>query len=359
MTDRPHSQTLSLLAAYAACGALHELAHLAAAAYLLPPGAIGIDSAGDLVRAALRAVLGRYSVVELPSEEDRDEAAAAILRAGWMFSLLLAAGCHWLHVVAREGGGAKCIGRKQSHIVDIFRHPTLPLAAYVTAIEAIATDLFGLVPIHPYYQDASRLVCFCGNFGVLLLNPSWLSIDGGRTALDVLEKMVNVTMMRGAQSGGVVTFEPERYSGNDKPASVPPPMRGVRSRVVNAKRTDLSKGVRRKVVKDNCERISGNLRGWDKSEYNINLGGGRLVRGFFGHTVSTSDEILLLPKALQSAMHSPSIYFICACSALPRRPRRASMARTRIDGRRGGRTTCIPLCHPPHPTPALGRDVLA
>ena len=298
MTDSPHYQTLSLLAAYAACGALHELAHLAAAAWLLPPGALGLDSAGDLVHATLRAILGRYSLVELPGDGGHKEAAAVILRAGWVFSLLLAAGCHWLHVVAR-GGDAKCIGRKQSHIVDIFLHPTLPLAAYVTAIEAIATDLFGLVPIHPYYQDASRLVCFCGNFGILLLNPSWLSIDGGRTALDVLEKMVNVTMMRGAQSGGVVTFEPERYSRNDKPTSVPPPLRGVRSRVVNAKRTDLSKGVRRKVVKDNCERISGNLRGWDKSEYNINLGGGRLVRGFFGHTVSTSDEILLLPKALQ------------------------------------------------------------
>jgi hypothetical protein len=91
----------------------------------------------------------------------------------------------------------------------------------------------------------------------------------------------------GAQSGGVVTFEPDHYSARKKrkpSSSLPPPLHGVRSRVVNAKRTDLSKGVRNKVAKDNCERLSGNLRGWDKLEYNINNGGGQLVRGFFGHT---------------------------------------------------------------------------
>ena len=92
----------------------------------------------------------------------------------------------------------------------------------------------------------------------------------------------------GAQSGGVVTFEPDHYSTKNKlnssSSSLPPRLHGVRSRVVNAKRTDLSKGVRKKVVKDNCERLSGNLRGWDKLEYNTNNDGGQLVRGFFGHT---------------------------------------------------------------------------
>jgi hypothetical protein len=92
----------------------------------------------------------------------------------------------------------------------------------------------------------------------------------------------------GAQSGGVVTFEPDHYPTKNKlnlsSSSLPPPLHGVRSRVVNAKRTDLSKRVRNKVAKDNCERLSGNLRGWDKLEYNTNNGGGQLVRGFFGHT---------------------------------------------------------------------------
>ena len=53
---------------------------------------------------------------------------------------------------------------------------------------------------------------------------------------------------------------------------------------MNAKRTDLSKGIRRKAVKDNCEKLTGNLRGWNKSVYNTDVEGGRLVKGFFGHT---------------------------------------------------------------------------
>ena len=92
------------------------------------------------------------------------------------------------------------------------------------------------------------------------------------------------TLNAGAQSGGVVTFEPESYTRKSEQSSTPPALRGVRSRVVNAKRTDLSKGVRHKVAKDNCEKLTGNLRGWNKSVYNTNIGGGRLVRGFFGHT---------------------------------------------------------------------------
>ena len=85
----------------------------------------------------------------------------------------------------------------------------------------------------------------------------------------------------GAQSGGAVTFEPAHYGSNID--SDVPILKGVRSRVVNAKRTDLSKGVRGKLEADN-NTWSGNLRGWDKDEFNSNSSGKRLVRGFFGHT---------------------------------------------------------------------------
>ena len=64
----------------------------------------------------------------------------------------------------------------------------VPLAAYITALEGMTTDLFGFVP---QQSNRSYMTFFCGNFGILLLNSSWLSIDGGRTALDVLEKMVS------------------------------------------------------------------------------------------------------------------------------------------------------------------------
>ena len=197
--------TLSPLAAYVAFGVLHELAHLAAAWWLLPRSGTDPSLAGRPLDAVVRAVLGRYSVVRIVSDGDGHEgsgegARRAIAHAGWAFSLASAALCHFLHVVARnkrkEGSrrGPSGLGAAGRILLD----PSLPVAAYATAIEAIATDLLGLVPVRPYLHDPSLAICFCGNFGVLLLNPSWLSVDGGRAALDVLERMASVTMMRGA-----------------------------------------------------------------------------------------------------------------------------------------------------------------
>ena len=194
-THRSRRQTLSLLAAYATCGLLHELAHISAASLFLqssPGTSIKNVSVGSLLVMAAQAVIGRYSLVQL-GEDQAEYIKQLILHAGWMFSLVLALLCHGIHIAVRDGQQSK--GASTSR--NIFLSPILPMAAYITAFEAIVTDLLGFVPIHPYVQDSSRLICFCGNFGVLLLNPSWLSIDGGRTALDVLEKMVNVTMMRG------------------------------------------------------------------------------------------------------------------------------------------------------------------
>lgn len=207
-----------------------------------------------------------------------------ILHAGWIFSVLLAVICHWLHCYARRrrqqhrisivggtpdtttmnndnpsfgndddahdgtsqqqsqpqqtllrrrrgqwfyywGWGTNLFRFLHVKIVDSFYSPILPTVAYITALEAISTDLFGFIPEdavsvartptaaehfqdydddgehHRHYHRLLLLRCFCGNFGILLLNPSWLAIDGGRTALDILEKMINVTMMRGKGIG--------------------------------------------------------------------------------------------------------------------------------------------------------------
>lgn len=261
-----------------------------------------------LLRDAACTVLGRYSLIQIPANNDDHDVGdlESIIRtvrhAGWVVSLTLAMVCHFLHSLAKWRKRETLRDTKDRSArfddLNIFLNPAILLAAYITAMEAITTDLFGFTPVYTRnYEDSTAsssrfIICFCGNFGVLLLNPMWMSVDGGRTALDVLEKMVNVTMMRGAQSGGVVTFEPEQYvsknSDHGVSVTLPPPLLGVRSRVVNAKRTDLSKGVRSKVMKDNCERFTGNLRGWDKSEYsNTNshgARGGQLVKGFFGHT---------------------------------------------------------------------------
>ena len=82
------------------------------------------------------------------------------------------------------------------------------IAAVVTALEAVSTDLLGLgVPSSlgavASSSSSSSVTLLCGNFGVILINAAWA---GKKEALDILEKMIEVTMMRGAQSGGVVTY---------------------------------------------------------------------------------------------------------------------------------------------------------
>ena len=213
--DRRHSTTLSLMAAYVAFGVLHELAHLAMASWLLPAQSFTSEGASlpdasssskrlsGLLRDVARIVLGRYSLIHLPpaSQDDQDSTIRAIRHAGWTFSLSLAVVCHLLHLRARERteSSENNIQRLLTRFgsLSMFLNPAVTFVAYITAIEAIATDLLGFIPVHPSSSSSHFVICFCGNFGVLLLNPSWLSVDGGRTALDILEKMVNVTMMRG------------------------------------------------------------------------------------------------------------------------------------------------------------------
>merc|ERR1719491_791050 len=88
----------------------------------------------------------------------------------------------------------------------------------------------------------NSVTLYCGNFGVLLLHEAWLN-NGGKSALDIIEKMVEVTMMRGAQSGGVVTFD-EKKSGKESA------LVGTRSRTIKSKRETLSTILRTKMEKD-------------------------------------------------------------------------------------------------------------
>lgn len=249
---------------YAVFGLLHELAHLAsfvgatkifcddATASLTLITNSGVSLLKAVINALFRACFGRYSILPALDSVQNEEVATSIsfvtVHAGWIFSLALAI---VLHI---------CCTKLQMNIPII-----ACIAAYVTALEALGTDLLGFVPRSLAGFDSSTIV-FCGNFGIILLNHKWMTDDNGKTALDVLEKMVNVTMMRGAQCGGVVTFsEKETDAGKtgDRPH-----LEGIRSRVVNAKRTDLSKGVRAKIEKDNYN--FGRLKGFR--------------RGFFGHT---------------------------------------------------------------------------
>ena len=198
--------TLTLLITYLIFGTLHELAHLGVALWLLPPSSSIIQeeeeaffTLDNIPKLMLRILFGRCVTVPLSSlssssaDYDTMTTAATLIRhSGWVFSVAIAILCHLLH--------KQCCCR-------LLISPNVVLVAYITALEAMTTDLFGFVPHHHHslwynnntaneeYQSSSQyyyLTFFCGNFGILLLNPSWLSIDGGRTALDVLEKMVSL-----------------------------------------------------------------------------------------------------------------------------------------------------------------------
>ena len=120
------------------------------------------------------------------------------------------------------------------------------LAACITALDAVWTDLLQMDPLFSSGSSASStddmnpstITFFCGNFGVILLHSAWLDNNGGESVLKVLKKMIQVTMMRGAQSGGIVTFE-SKVKNDDDDDSNKIKMKSIRSRVVKSKRGDL------------------------------------------------------------------------------------------------------------------------
>ena len=178
------SGRLAFLALYLFFGLIHELVHVIFARLLLSADDLivegGINS-GGVVAVLARALFGRYSVVSLPI--DNKIGRAAILHSGWIFTWILGM-C--LHVYHHRAGQSKIW-------VSV-----ATVAAYITTVEGIATDLLGFVPA-AWSQGTSegQLILYCGNFGVILLNSAWINADGGEKALDILEKMVEVTMMRG------------------------------------------------------------------------------------------------------------------------------------------------------------------
>ena len=234
---------------YALAGCVHELAHVLAYAFVVLGGvsdfgavsfACPVEQHGG-VRALFRentlasVVLGRH--VRFPEAfETRCAGAFKFVRlAGFAASLALALVAERRHArLAADRVGARPRKDASAHPLAASR-----LAFWLTALDAASTDLFDAVP-----RGASQLLC--GNFGIVLLNHAWCCSENGRKAFDVLEKMVYVTMMRGAQSGGVVTFDASTPREGDKASS----LRGARSRVVNMKRTDLSKLVRAKAERE-------------------------------------------------------------------------------------------------------------
>lgn len=98
--------------------------------------------------------------------------------AGWIVSVCLAVALAVLH----------------GHGVPLEAH----VAAWWTAADALTSDLF---KAHPHgAAEAAPGVLFCGNFGLIILRGMTRS-----RAYQLLDRMLRVTVVRGAQSAGVVT----------------------------------------------------------------------------------------------------------------------------------------------------------
>ena len=190
---------LKLLASYVLFGAFHELTHVLAAIAWHGMAVVPLRDGSFWCHV----LLARQTNLLSPQHDTH----GMVRHAGWIASALLAV---FLYVFRRQS----CSSTR--------------FACTLTALEAICTDLMGLSAIPFVSMTAGSLLC--GNFGIIVLHQAWLA-HNGKSALDVLEKLVEVTMMRGAQSGGVVSFDKHG--------------RFQRTRVVNKKRTSLSRELRK------------------------------------------------------------------------------------------------------------------
>lgn len=245
-TSRSHSKhdggASSAIFAYLLFGAIHEGCHILAALCLASPS-WNLSETFGCFSWWLNIVLHRQTVIEFKEDvagEDVESQRNIIRHFGWLASLSLALIVSWM---ARASSTVK---KNHPTLHEVLSNLQLP--AWLTAIEAVATDLLRIsswarllptVAESASSSSSSHAVFFCGNFGVILLHHMWLQDKEGRdAALNCLEQMVQITMMRGAQSGGVVTYQPS--SGNSNVAR--------RVRVVNRKRTDLSKELRKRIT---------------------------------------------------------------------------------------------------------------
>ena len=169
---------LSFVATRSTATLMHELGHVGCARCL-----------------GYRAHLKGARCVAAPGISANPAAAALVHHAGWILSVALAA-------------TATLIVAPVSW--------SILAALWLTAVEAVGSDLL-------MRERAPADNFHCGNFGLLLLD-----VASKKLVIPALRTMLRVTMMRGAQSAGVVTYVRGRKG-----------MHGVRSRVVNGKRTDL------------------------------------------------------------------------------------------------------------------------
>lgn len=191
-----------LVPSWAIAVSLHECCHVLAAHLLGWRGWPRIEFQPTSSRAAAICVLPGLKLLCMASHE-------AVRHAGWLGSVCIALVATYMNVGA-----------------------LLPF--WWVAMGAVASDLLGMCNT---LCSQSETAFACGNFGVLVFQAT-----ARTTVFQTLRKMARITMVRGAQSAGLVTYE---RSG------------GLRCRVVNGKRTDLADLLLTKMQRDIRGGVSG------------------------------------------------------------------------------------------------------
>lgn len=245
---------------YLVFGAAHELSHVFAGLML-----------GCWPKMSWSNLLSILLFRQVQVKTSRAWQEVAIRHAGWLASVFIAV--------------AMCT------VCD----STARCAAILTAAEACLSDLCRLERRREPSTELGSLDgwFWCGNFGLILLNGAWAATP--EPMKDILQKMAEVTMVRGAQSGGVLSYVINnnifRSTGSDHWDLL-----GLRARVVNQKRTCLSELLRTKL--DRAER-------WAWLCRQKFVGSGRL---YVGHTRFATSSKSTLDGAHPHQWSPPQVY---------------------------------------------------
>ena len=183
------------LTAYLAFGLLHECFHLGSASLC------GLFHVTFSKNVFLDMIFRRLLSLEVDLERKhslfvREEEFLMILEKkyciirhfGWMLSVATAV---FFHMKLSK----KLERNKHKSSSDLWVY--VVVAGYLTALDAVCTDLLGIKQLNFWadeneenHNNPFRKVFYCGNFGLILLHGAWLDKNGGRSALDILEKMI-------------------------------------------------------------------------------------------------------------------------------------------------------------------------
>ncbi|KAK3270697.1 hypothetical protein CYMTET_20918 [Cymbomonas tetramitiformis] len=213
----------------------HEWCHLLTATALVAGGACSGYSYKQIYTFENLFLSIFRRRVELPLQQN-DLHSRVIRHAGWIGSLFIALVATFLSSTSASISWPFVAQGSD----DVFDWSHGGRAAFLcgvwkTALEAVGSDMLGIPSADKRgHHDAS--VFHCGNFGVILIgraSRAEVRILIGRASraevMATLQKMIEVTMVRGAQSGGLMTYW-----------SIAKGYKGARTRVVNGKRSDLA-----------------------------------------------------------------------------------------------------------------------